>query len=162
MEFAERRQFYAKVLHGCKSILDKQTPLPTSATSLQPLLPKETIEASLRDNLRGDWRKETVEIDYESLSIQIGGGTLALQDYLLTSRQDHFIRRVTLIPLKDKVPFMEIDCHPQIFQRLEEAANRGTLEWLVEMMEGLKQAIVGSDNEEEAQSDRPSIGDKLS
>lgn len=93
-----------RVLHGCENILNKQVPLPASNTSLDPLLPKEAIEASLRDSLRGDWRKVIVEIDYESLSIKHTEGTLALQDYLLTSRQDHFIRRVALLPLKDKVP----------------------------------------------------------
>ena len=78
--------------------------MPTSITTLDPLLPKETLEVSLRDSPRADWCREVVEIDYQSLRIRYGGGTLALQDYLLTSRQEHFIRRVALIPLRDKAP----------------------------------------------------------
>jgi hypothetical protein len=52
-------------------------------------------------------------------------------------------------------------CHSQLFQRLEEASARGTLAWLMGMMEGAKGGQLDSQNEEEAQSDRASIVEKL-
>jgi hypothetical protein len=71
---------------------------------LDPPLPRDAVEALIRDSPTADWRKEVVEIDYEALKIEKGGNSLALQDYMMTSVQDHFIKKVTLLPLTPKLP----------------------------------------------------------
>ncbi len=43
-------------------------------------------------------------IDYEGLKIVRGGSSLALQDYMMTSEQYHYIKRVRLLPLAARLP----------------------------------------------------------
>jgi hypothetical protein len=88
--------------------------------------------------------------------------SIYLRDYLFKSTKDNYLIIANLLPLAPGLPLLQVPCHLELFQRVEEASNGALLERMVDMIEGGGKERGDTQSEEDAQSDRPSISEKLS